>query len=270
MMLVPGALAALMAGAGGMADGKAVQEALRAFQQDYIRSGSTDDTRAQAIEALAQHRHPDVAQRLLKLLTSAPLPARIVVGRELGKFQGVEGVVKGLEAALSGNSGENPSRCVVRIVILKCLGQLKARGSVSIVERYVADRNVFVRKAAVVALGQIRCKSSIDVLLRALGGIEGALGDVEAGPDPLDFVMNPVGNILPALTGKEIIEREIRSASARGRDAQERKQRGKSQREELRPAILGALQAITRTYFATLDSWESWWRSHQRTFRVLD
>ncbi len=247
-MLASGALLFVLAGF--PQDGKAVDEALRAFRSDYSRPGVRDEDRIRAVETVSRHRHEKVARALAPLLIQAPLPVRIVTARKLACFQDVPCAADSLHASLvhGRNSGKNGRS--VRISILQALGSLKASGAARTVDKLVRDDDVWVAKAAIEAAGKIRAKSSVDVLVQALKRLDGSQGDRDVALDLFE------GQI-PRTDMRGIILRE-----ATGKDG------SVTERDVLRGPLMAALSSITRMSFSCAREWQSWWQDHRRVFTV--
>jgi HEAT repeat protein len=231
---------------------KVLQQALKKFQDDYARPNAGDDERIQAVLGVAQYKHEKIAKALAPLLTKASYDVRIVVARELGKFQGVEAAGRTLQSALGSGSNATRKMMGVRITVLRGLGALRFREAATDVDRLIDDKEVWIAKAAIDASGKIRVRTSVDPLIKSLRRIEGPEGDREFAVDLLE-------GALPPLTSGDIIRREIKDQV-----------KSTSEREFLKEPILTALKSITRHDATLAKDWESWWRKNKATFKVAD
>jgi hypothetical protein len=231
-------------------DDPVVESALRKFQEDYYRSSAQEEEKIAAVLALSQIKHDRTARVLSPLMIKASLSVRIVVARELGKYQGAGAAVDGLQAALRAHENQKKPTIGVRIMALRSLGELKAKHAASDVDELISDKELWVAKAAVDASGKIRARSSIEPLIRTLHRIEGPQGAAELAMDPL-------------------IE-DLHGVTLRGmiRDSVVNKPR--SERELLSDPIHAALQSITHCEISGAKAWEVWWAKNKKTFVVPD
>ncbi len=251
MRVLAGALAFGLAMSLHAQDEAALKQALRSFQDDYYRAGAKVDEKIAAVVELSRFRTPLIVKTVSPLLLRDAVQVRVVVARELAKFQGVDGADGALLGALRSRSNATPKAAQVRIMALRGLGELKARGAAADVDVLISDKEVWVAKAAVDAAGRIRVRSSVAPLVAALRRIEGPSG---ANRLPL----NPLEEELPELTVKNILREEIL------------KQKPEVERELLKEPILAALKSITQQAFATAKDWEAWWAKNKATFQVAE
>jgi hypothetical protein len=231
-------------------DDPVLEGALRKFQDDYYRPSAQEEEKIAAVLALSQIKHERTARVLSPLMIKGSLSVRIVVAREMGKYSGTRTAVEGLQASLRAHENQKKPAMGVRIMALRSLGELKAKAAASDVEELIADKELWVVKAAVDASGKIRSRSSIEPLIRTLHRIEGPQGATELAINPL-------------------IE-DLHDATLRGmlRDSVVNKPR--SERELLSDPIHAALQSITHCEIAGAKAWESWWAKNKKTFVVPD
>jgi hypothetical protein len=248
---VCGSFAFLLALSASAADDKAVDEALKQFKSDYKTSDEADDARIAAVAALSRHRDARVAALLAPLACRATVPVRIIVARELGKFQGVEGVSSALSTALADPRNAGPKERPVRIVLLRSLGALKARDAAPQVNKLIKEKDLWTAKAAIDAAGQIRAKSSIEALLEVYRRVDGPAGN-QIAVDPLD-------GQLSLTSWNKLIEDELG-----------KQEKPKTGRELLKDPIRAALGSITRTDHYTYKDWAQWWDKNKAKFKVAD
>ncbi len=232
-------------------DDKTFQPAIKKFQDDYYRIGAKDDEKIAAVNALAAYKHDRIVKVLAPLLTEASLPVRIMTARALCSFAGVESAPHELLGALQAQANSGKKQAAVRIEILRGLGNMKVRSGAAEIAKFVDDKDDWVAKAAIDAVGRIRAPEAMEALIRTLRRIEGKEGDSEISVNPVDDIFGELGR-----------------ASLLKPDA--RQPRRPSEREFLRTPILSALQAITKEKFTVAKDWDAWWSKNKATFRVND
>lgn len=252
-----GAFLALLSFPASSQDSKTACQAIKRFDEEYGRPGVSPDERIKAILELSAVKHVKVAQVLAPLLTRATFPERIIIGTELGKFVGVEGVSPLLLSAYAHKSNEKERGRGVRVVLLKSLGELKSPCAVAVVDRSVEDKDVWVSKAAIDAAGKIRVKSSVDILLRALRRIEGPEGDRRVR-------LELFGSEVPATDVLGVADEELKKKQIQDSE----KEQTSSERDVLKPALQAALESITRHTGANSKDWQEWWRQKRAKFEV--
>ena len=231
-------------------DDKALQDALRRFNDEFSRSAAGNDEKIAAIHALSEFKADRVVKALAPSLTHGSLPVRMAVARELGGFHTVSSAPDALLVALKTYESAGKRTDGIRIHALRSLGQLKAKDAAPEVDKLIADKSQWVQKAAIDATGLIRSKTSIDPLIKALRRIEGPDGNGEIG-------VNPLQEELPPVTVQGIVKQSILE-----------KARPKSERDVLADPILASLKSITRSSFTNAKEWEGWWSRGKSTFKV--
>ncbi len=252
MILSAGALWALLLLAGNpLPADEASDAAVAKFRKDYRRT-ATENARTAAVIELAKCRHVRVARILAALIPAETMPLRIAAARELGAFRGVDGVSALLKDALGDKRNAGDKARGVRVMILRSLGNLKAADAAAEVGRRIADKDVWIAKAAVDAAGNIREKSLVDPLIEALRRVEGSAGKLLISADPL-------AAILPGISITQIIQGSL---DGRAREKE------KTEREILQDPIRSALRKITRVDHYTSAGWKKWWSKNKPTFKV--
>lgn len=251
MKVVAGAFAVVLALPLCAQEDAALKQAVRKFQDDFYRSGAKTDEKIAAVVELARFRSPSIVKHLSPLLIRDSLQVRIVVARELARFQGVDGADDALLGALRARANLAPKMAQVRIMALRGLGDLKARAAAADVDRLVEDKEIWVAKAAVDAAGKMRVRTSVQPLLAALRRIEGPSG-TNALP------VNPLEAEFPEVTVQNILKEEVLQSKP------------KTERELLREPILAALKSITLQAFATAKEADAWWAKNKATFQVAE
>jgi hypothetical protein len=251
VILTAGTLLGIMALCGSPQDEKAYQSAIKKFQEDYNKAGAKDDEKIVAVNYLAQHHHEKIVKVLAPLLGEAALPVRIMIARSLAQFSGIDSAARELLSALQSQANSGKKQSAVRIEILRALGALRYKPAASEVGKLLADKEVWVAKAAIDASSQIRFQEAIPQLIKSLSRIEGKEGDSEISVNPLQRVLEGVD---PNTLFKP--------------DSREPKR--PSERELLRAPIQTALQSITKENFVSAKEWEAWWTKNKANFKVTD
>lgn len=229
----------------------ALKQAVRKFNDDFYRNGAKLDEKIASVVELARFRSPSVVKALSPLLGRETLQVRIVVARELARFQDVDGAGDALLGALRSRANAGSKMSQVRIMALRGLGELKMRGAAADVDRLIEDKEVWIAKAAVDAAGKVRVRTSVAPLLHALRRIEGPSGTNALSVNPLEAEF-------PEVTVQNILKEEVLQSKP------------KTERELLREPIQAALKSITQHAFATVKEWEAWWAKSKATFQVAD
>lgn len=240
---------AFLAGPSFAQEDKAVDEALDKFKVEYKSSDA--GARAAAVLSLAKTQHARVINKLAGVLMSDVSTVRVTAANGLADAK--ENRAKA-GVALLGALGPNSKDEDVILAIYGALGKLQEETTLPAVHKAFEDKNVTVAKAAIGASGGIRSRHSIDVLINLgkeyevkksgkvpgnnTGGVPGTGGNVPGAPG------------LPGVPG--------------GGGDDPKKKRGK----ELLPAIVKALQSITKEKWSTFDEWEIWWGRNKGTFKV--
>lgn len=229
----------------------ALKQALRKFHDDITRGGAKTDEKIAAIVELAKFRSPLIVKTLSPLLSKDRLEVRVVVARELAKFQGVDGAGEALHCALRSRPNATAKMAQVRIMALRGLGELKARAASADVDRLIEAKEIWVAKAAIDASGKIRVRTSVQPLILALRRIEGPAGMTALPANPLEAELSEAN--LQSILREEVLQTKP-----------------KTERELLKEPLRAALKSITRQAFATVKEWETWWAKNKATFQVAE
>jgi HEAT repeat protein len=248
--LATGAFLVLLAVPAYPQDDKVHLEAIRRFQEEFGRAGAGDDEKIGALKDLAQFKSERTAKTLAYSLTHGSVKVRMATARELGAFSGINGVPDTLVVALRSYEGGGKKTNGIRILALQSLGKLKAKEVAPEVDKLIADKDTWIQKAAIDAAGQIRAKSSIDPLIRALRRVEGSDGNGEISVNPLQDELPPV--TIPGIIKGAVLQQA----------------RPTSERDVLAEPLVGALKSITRTTCTSAKEWESWWSKNKSTFKI--
>jgi hypothetical protein len=236
---------------GNPPDETTFQPALRKFQQEYYKLGAKDDEKIVAVRALAQVRHEKIVRLLAPLLTEAPLQVRLMTARELGQFVGVDAAPHELHAALKSPANAGKREAAVRIEILRGLGNLRYTAASGDIAKLVEDKEVWVAKAAIDAVGRVRAPEAMVALIKSLRRIESRNGDAEVSINPLDELFPEM------ITPTTLLRPDARQTAKRP-----------SEREVLKAPILAALQSITHQTWETSKDWDTWWTKRKGNFKL--
>lgn len=234
---------------------KVAAQAVKKFRDEYYRSGATPDEKLKALIDLSNCRHARAAATLSYFLTKGTYDERVIVAGRLGRFQGIDAVPGLLMAAFADKANEKGKGRDVRVVILRSLGDLKAKGAIKLVDKCIEDKDVWIAKAAVEAAGKIREKSSIDALVKTLKRLEGPDGDRGVKIDLFD-------GELPATGFIDVVNEEERRRAPRPNEKKS------TERDVLFGPVQAALTAITRVSFSAPRDWRDWWREKRSKFQV--
>lgn len=251
MTIAAGALLGFLAAFGNPQDEKIVQSAIKKFKEDYYKPGAKEDDKIDAVNYLAQHKHEKVVKVLGSLMVEAPITVRRIAARALSQFCDIDAAGRELAAALQAQPRNLKGVSAVRIEILRALGALRCRNAGIPVAKLVNDREVWIAKAAIDASAKIRVADAIWPLIKALQRIEGREGDAEVSVDPLDNLVEGVGN-------NDLFKTDPRQPKR------------PTERELLREPILKALESITRQTFVSSREWDVWWAKNKSGFQVED
>jgi HEAT repeat protein len=205
---------------------------LRVFHRAY---GSPDPkARATAVTELSKTPHEKTLQKIAPLLSGDSVEVRIAAARGLGNFRDYKKqATPTLLAALGANS-KDPD---LQAAILDALGGLQDEAALPAVHQSMYGPQMKVARAALGALGSIRAKDSLPVLLDFLRDLQKWKKSKQGGGFKDE---------------KGIGEK----------DAQ------KARLEELTQLGIKAFQTITGEPWGTLGEWELWCKKHLATFTV--
>ncbi|MBI3855419.1 MAG: hypothetical protein HY293_06985 [Planctomycetes bacterium] len=251
MTLAAGTLIGFLATLASPQDDKALQSAIRKFQEDYYKLGAREDDKISAINYLAQHHHEKIVRVLSPLVSEGSLSVRMITARALSQFSGIDLAGKELLSSLQAQANSGKKMSAVRIEILRALGALRYKPAAADIVKLIPDREVWVAKAAIDAIGKIRVAEAVAPLIKALSRIESKEGDAEVTVNPLDDLIEGVskGNLYRT-------------------DARQPKR--PTERELLREPLQTALQSITKQSCGGAKDWDAWWSKNKATFSVTD
>ncbi|HEX7901981.1 MAG TPA: HEAT repeat domain-containing protein [Planctomycetota bacterium] len=214
-----------------------VDAAIAKFRATMNRTKSPVE-QATAIHDLAKTPHEKTLAVLTPFVTSGPGHLRAAAIRAVSGFDDKK-VLPLLIKSLGANAGE--PRAVE--MALECLGRLGDEAALPHLQRHLADKDDFVARSAVKAVGALRHASSIDPLIELLKAQEKALANAGSGG---------VGPVIPSATKGSIRP-----------DASIRKNA-----EALSALIQESLGKITGQAFKTSADWRTWWTANRATFKV--
>lgn len=213
-------------------------EALAQFKKAYASPKAED--RAAAVKTLGATKGEKTLKTLSDLLVRDESLVRIEAAKALGGFADLAAkAVPPLANALGANKDE-----LVLVAIFDALGALAHESGAAAANKGMTVKDVPVAKAAVESAGKIRSKTSVDPLIELL--------------IKLDKESNLSRSASNAAPGPGM------PGSARTESNKEAQQRVKS----LRPAVLKALQSITKEKWTKGEEWEDWWKKTKATFKV--
>ncbi len=218
-------------------DDKAADDALDAFKA-AIKS-AVEAERVAAVAELAKVRHAKTLARLAPLLSSDGATVRMAAAKGLSEFADLR---KPASSALLAALPANAKLPAVQASLLEAVGVLREPSSLAAVHRLFEEKETAVAKAAIAASGPFRSGTSIELLLELLKKLDKFL-KTEAG-------------------GASVTAGGVNGYDVAARDDAERKRS-----QELRPAVVKALQEITGESFTAGLDWHAWWAKNRATFR---
>jgi HEAT repeat protein len=217
-------------------DEKAVDDALEAFKA-AIKAASEAE-RATAVADLARVRHPRTLARLTPYLSTDGPTVRLAAAKGLSEFADQR---KAASAALVAALPANAKLPDVQAGILEAVGLLKDPSALAALHKSFDEKDARPAKAAVVGAALQRSPSTIEPLLELLRKLDRALKE-EAGA-------------------------AVTAPAAPGYDLQVRDDAERKRAQDLKPAVLKALQDLTGETFANAVDAQAWWARHKAGFR---
>jgi HEAT repeat protein len=213
-------------------DDKDLESVLRLFNRGY--SSPDPKARASAVTELSKTPHEKTLQKLSSFLTGESLEVRIAAARGLGSFHDYK---KQASATLVGALGTNPKDLDLQVALLDALGGLQDETSLPTVHQSLRGPQMKVARAALGAIGSIRGKESLGVLL--------------------DFL-------------RDLLkwQKSRHSGGFKDETGMGEKDAQKARLEVLNQLTIKAFQSITREPWTTLGEWELWCKRHLATFTV--
>lgn len=233
------------------------EEAVKQFKEAYAAAGLSEAGRAGAVHHLAGVPHKKTLSALFNLLLSNEVPAvKVAAADALAGFKDVPGAGRGLSAILDQTDKKQTD---VRKAILRSLGDLRAAECIYSLHKIMTERPFDVAKEAIIALGKIRNRESIQHLINYLRRVEQDPASSEGAGGYVNVPRRGGGlpgvPPLPGGLGGIGIPIDIED------DQKERK-------EQLHAPVLAALRGITGKEFSPWKQWDAWWKMHGASFKV--
>lgn len=227
---------------------KAVQEAVEKFKDVYFSPRSGEKDRLGAVQDVAKLKHPKTLFCCAVGLKDFADTVRIEAARQIGTFEETKGAGGCLLRALDDRS--NQKRRAVRREIVGSLGRLKELAALPVLHRLMPERDFELAKAAVLACGEIRHKSSIPIMI-------GVLKKAEREPEN----MSDPGNPGEGIEGYDL-------GSVKGQVNSDQKKEQERRKRILHRPLLLTLKKLTGQRYDSAKSWEIWWRKYGATFQI--
>jgi len=215
------------------ADDKAAEDALQRFKQAYRNPSAP--ARATAVAELARTPHEKTLVQLVGILSGEVPVVKAAAARALGgfgEFKKKAGPI--LVSSLAANAKED----LVQVAIFEALGKLDDESALRVIHKYFEDKNGKVASAALLAAGEIRDISSIDLILKEMEDCEKINKQGSGGGGP----------------------------GVPGGGDDPRKERAKA----VLPASIKAMQLLTKEKWTTAEEWRIWWGRRRATFKIED
>jgi HEAT repeat protein len=217
-------------------DDKAADDALDAFKAAFKSAVEAD--RVAAVVELAKTRHPKTLARLAPLLSSDGATVRMAAAKGLSEFADLR---KPAGAALLAAVPANAKLPAVQAALIEAVGVLRDPASLPALHRAYEEKETAVAKAAIAASGGFRSPTSIEPLLELLKKFDKAL-KAEGGT-------------------------AVTAGNVNGYDVTARDDADRKRAQDLRPAVVKALQEITSESFTASLDWHAWWAKNRAGFR---
>ncbi len=214
-------------------DDAAATAALDKFKTEYKAKEAA--TRATAVLELSQTQHDKVWAKLGQLLTTDEKEVRIAAAKGLSAAQ--ENRKKPVIYLING-AAANAKEPSVLAAILEALGKLKEIPAGSEIEKHFKTKETAVAKAAIEAAGGIGSRTSVQPLIEALRWLEASAQEAPS------YGGGGGGGKTPGVNNGGTVDE-----AARERERM------------LKPLILKALTAITKTSHSSAKEWDEWWRT---------
>jgi HEAT repeat protein len=209
-------------------------EAVERFKETF-RAATSAAERAKAVPELSKTVHEKTFAKLLPLMGAEEKEVRAAAVRALGDFASYRKPLTPALLSLLSGSRKEPE---VRGAILETLAKLADPASFVAIHALLRDQDLHTAQSAIVCVGTMRQKESIDPLVELLRDIQRWTKTKQAGP-----------------------YRDERGQKGEPEAAAARLQ-------GIQTEILKALKAITLEPWATPIEWEIWWNRHKATFEV--
>jgi HEAT repeat protein len=219
-------------------DDKEVEEALDRFKTDYKNSSAA--SRSSAVTELSKTQHDKTLAKIAGVLSSDEMPVRISAAKALGNFSDYK---KKASLVLLGALGATSKETAdLAIAILEALGKLGEESALPTIHERFEDKDAKIAKAALLAAGDIKKSTSIDVIIELMKKYEKITGQDKN--DKNGKGKNNGGGVI-SLPGGNNNDPQRKLA------------------EEVLPATIKALTAITKEKWTTSKEWILWWSRHK-------
>ncbi len=225
-------LLALVAG-----DDKAAEEALERFKVSI--KGAPTAARATAATELSRTPHEKTLSRLAGVLAGEEMPVRIAAAKGLGLFS--EYKKKATPVLLGTLGGCTKDMADLAVAILEALGKLGDDGALPTIQGRFEDKDAKIAKAALATAGEIKKSTSIDPIIELMKKYEKITGQDAKSKK------NNTGN-----AGVDL------GVPGGGGDDPRKKLA-----QDVLPATIKALAAITGEKWTTSQEWIIWWGRHR-------
>ena len=216
-----------------LSDDKAAEDALDRFRQAYRNPSAP--ARAAAVSELGRTPHDKTLVQLVGILSGEVPIVKAAAARALGGF--ADHKRKAVPILLA-SLGPNGKETDVQVAIFEALGKLDDENALRVIHRHFEDKDGKVAAAALMAAGEIRTVSSIDLILKEMEECEKINKQSSGGGGP----------------------------GVPGGGSDPRKDRAKV----VLPASIKAMQAISKEKWTTPEEWRIWWSRRRATFKLED
>lgn len=183
-------LAALAAG-----NDKEAEDAIHRFKAGYRNPSAP--ARAAAVTELARVHHEKVLKQLAMLLTSDENVVREAAAKGIGGFTEHRRLASSLLQAALGPNGKEPG---VVAVILEALGTVGEPSALSVLYKYLEEKDAKVVKGALAGIGSLRDASSIERIIEFMKKLEKVMAsDARVDQDQRDRAKDIMPSCIKAL-----------------------------------------------------------------------
>ena len=220
-------------------DDKEADEAIERYKAAI--KGAAAAGRASAVTELSKTPHEKTLTRLAGVLNGEEMPVRIAAAKGIGNYTDYKKKASGiLTGALAGCTKDTAD---LAAAILEGLGKLGDESALGTIHSRFDDKDAKIAKAALAAAGEIKKSSSIDAIIELMKKYEKATGvDAKGKKKNTNDGGGSVG---------------VPYAGGGGDDPQVKLA------QEVLPATIKALTAITKEKWTTSQEWIIWWGRHK-------
>jgi len=221
-------------------DDAAADEALERFK--VAIKGAAAAARSSAVTELSKTPHEKTLAKLAGVLGAEEMPVRIAAAKGLGNFGDYKKkAASALQGALGGTTKDSVD---LAVAILEALGKLGDDGSLNTIHQRFDDKEPKIAKAALAAAGEVKKSTSIDPIIELMKRYEKILGqDAKSKKNKSADTGNTGINIPYAGGGGEEPQKKLA--------------------QEVLPATIKALTALTNEKWTTSQEWVLWWSKHK-------